>query len=50
MLGEFKKIYMTNVFNLLKIKLQEIAEEHNLDYEELEKLYLEDIKTYIQSS
>ena len=45
----FKKIYMINIFNMLKLKLQEIADNFNLNYDELEELYLKDIKLFIES-
>ena len=48
MLDEFKKSYMKNAYDMMKLKLLRIAEEFNLDYEELEKLYLADIKKYIE--
>ncbi len=47
MLKQFKKIYMTNIYNTIKERLEKVAEEHNLDYNELEKLYLKDIKEFI---
>ena len=50
MLVQFKKIYMTNIFNNMKEKLQKVAEEHGLNYEELEELYLKDIKEFIESN
>ena len=50
MLIKFKKIYMTNAYELFKTKLQKIAEEFNLEYEELEKLYLQDMKNFIEEN
>jgi hypothetical protein len=50
MLTDFKKIYMKNSFEMIKLKLLRIAEEFKLDYEELEKLYLKDIKEYIEQN
>lgn len=50
MLIKFKKIYMKNAYELFKEKLQKIAEEFNLDYEELEKLYLQDMKNFIEEN
>lgn len=50
MLSQFKKIYMKNVFDMLKEKLQKIAEEFNLDYDELERLYLQDMKNFIEEN
>ena len=47
MLKEFKKIYMTNIYHTIKERLEKVAEEHNLDYNELEDLYLKDIKEFI---
>jgi len=47
MLKQFKKIYMTNIYNTIKERLEKVAEEHNLDYNELEQLYLKDIKEFI---
>ena len=47
MLKQFKKIYMTNIYNTIKERLEKVAEEHNLDYNELEELYLKDIKEFI---
>ena len=50
MLDTFKKIYMTNIFNSMKERLEKIAEEHNLNYEELEESYLKDIKLFIENN
>lgn len=50
MLTEFKYIFMKNSFETIKKKLQDIAEEFNLDYEKLEKDYLEDIKKFIEDN
>ena len=50
MLSQFKKIFMTNCFEELKKKLKKVAEEFNLDYEELEKLYLQHIKNFIEEN
>ena len=38
---------MTNIYNTIKERLEKVAEEHNLDYNELEELYLKDIKEYL---
>ena len=38
---------MTNIYNTIKERLEKVAEEHNLDYKELEELYLKDIKEFI---
>ena len=46
MLQEFKKIYMKNVFEQIKATLMKISEEHNIPYEELEEIYLKDIKEF----
>ena len=48
MLKEFKKIYMINIYNTIKERLETVAEEHNLKYEELEELYLKDIKEFLE--
>ena len=48
MLAEFKKIFMKQAYENFKEKLLKIAEEFNLDYEELEQLYLKDIKDSIE--
>ena len=50
MLSQFKKIYMTNCVAMYKVKLQKVAEEFNLDYAELEKLYLQDMINYINDN
>jgi len=50
MLDTFKNIYMTNIYNTIKERLEKIAEEHKLSYEELEELYLKDIKEFIESN
>ena len=41
---------MTNSFEHLKESLKKVAEEFDLDYEELEKLYLQDIKDFIDNA
>ena len=46
MLNEFKKTYMKNIFDQLKITLEKVSEEHNIPYEELEEIYLKDIKDF----
>ena len=46
MLDEFKKVYMKNTFEQIKITLEKISEEHNIPYEELEEIYLKDIKAF----
>lgn len=43
----FKSIFFKNVYDLLKIKLQNISTKYNIDYDELEELYLKDIKDNI---
>ena len=50
MLIQFKKIYMKNVYDMLKEKLMKVAEEFNLDYDELERAYLQDIKNFIDDN
>lgn len=45
---EFKKYFIENTLNFLKEKLMEIATEHNLDYMELEKLYLTEMIEFLQ--
>ena len=50
MLSQFKKIYMTNCVEMYKTKLKKVAEEFNLDYAELEKLYLQDMINYIEEN
>ena len=50
MLVQFKKIYMKNVYEMLKEKLLKIAEEFDLDYNELERAYLQDIKNFIEDN
>ena len=35
---------------MYKVKLQKVAEEFNLDYAELEKLYLQDMINYINDN
>ena len=47
MLKQFKQIYMTNIYNTIKERLEKVAEEHNLDYNELEELYLKDVKEFL---
>lgn len=42
MIVEFRKYYYNKIFELLKIELQKISMEFNLDYNELEKIYLSD--------
>lgn len=42
MIVEFRKYYYNKIFELLKIELQKISNEFNLDYNELEKTYLSD--------
>lgn len=44
MIEEFKKYYYTQIYELLKTELKKIAEEFNLDYNELENTYLNDFK------
>ena len=41
---------MKNSFEMFKVKLQKIAEEFNLDYAELERLYLQDMKNFIEAN
>ena len=48
MLAQFKKIYMMNIYNSIKERLEKVAEENNLKYEELEELYLKDIKEFLE--
>ena len=50
MLVQFKKIYMKQVYDMFKDKLMNIAKEFNLNYNELEKVYLEDIKFFIENN
>lgn len=50
MLVEFKKIYMKNIYEMLKQKLIKVAEEFDLDYNELERSYLQDIKNFIENN
>jgi hypothetical protein len=50
MLDTFKKIHITNIFNRYKKKLQEIAKEFNLNYNDLEDKYLIDMRTYIENT
>jgi hypothetical protein len=50
MLVQFKKIYMKNTYEMLKKKLMKVAEEFNLDYDELERAYLQEIKDYIEKN
>jgi len=38
---------MKNIFDSLSTMLKKIADKHNLDYNELEELYLSDIKSFI---
>lgn len=45
----FKKIYIKNIYNLFKERLMKIAETYNLDYDELETLYLKDMKEFINT-
>lgn len=47
MIDEFRKYYYTQIFNLLSNELKKIAEEFNLDYKELEEIYLSDFKPYL---
>lgn len=47
MIKEFRKYYYTSIFNLFKEQLINIANEFNLDYKELEELYLSEFKEYL---
>ena len=46
MLEDFKKIYMKNIFEQLKTTLEKISKENDIPYEELEEIYLKDIKDF----
>ena len=46
MLEDFKKTYMKNIFEQIKATLVKISEEQNIPYEELEEIYLKDIKDF----
>ena len=46
MLEDFKKMYMKNIFDKIKATLEKISEEHDISYEELEEIYLKDIKDF----
>ena len=46
MLVDFKKMYMKNIFEQIKATLVKISEEHDIPYEELEEIYLKDIKEF----
>ena len=50
MINNFKKIYMINIYETLSKKLKILALNHNLKYEELEELYLKDIKNFIENN
>jgi predicted DNA-binding protein (UPF0251 family) len=45
----FKSVFIQNIYNELKEKLLKIAKEHNLNYEELEELYLKDMKDFTEN-
>lgn len=47
MIEEFRKYYYNSIFQLFKQELEKIANEFNLDYQELEDLYLSDFKKYL---
>jgi len=44
---QIKKTFMKNIYQSLSKILNSIAEKHSLDYNELEELYLADIKSFI---
>lgn len=47
MLNEYRKYYYKSIFELLKKELEKIANEFNLDYQQLEDEYLSDFKKYL---
>lgn len=47
MIDEYRKFYYTEIYKLFYEQLQKIANEHNLDINELEKEYLNFFKKYL---